>query len=415
MSGPESNLLALISVLAKSLEDASILEIEVIPKDSEDTFALDMGVERTLQGMFSAVVSKQLSKTSFAGVTNPTDLGYTAILAECALAYCRTQGSHAHQLEMIPQRFVGSRGATRFLTSTLQSVSKTVTKQESAHIVGTLAWLINAWASLNVKLGEQILKAQKIAWKEVEKRSYSFQKRVITDKRTKKKIEVLQRESVFRPSRNPFLGPYEKQVATFLSGYLFSNEEEALKSKWSSITSEEQHSIYSEVVRSLKQVDNQRKKTFQTLHGNAGRRKAIYQFATGLTLNKRGKESNGAYLNRLSAEWSKVNVKNLSEKIKIALHPNNVFKGTPLMDILMETQKDGAKQSLIDYANHRKNPGIIHVIKNMEESWATYYSFDLDTYGEFRRAAIDTLIAQNPFSALVLEEATEGETSAETS
>jgi hypothetical protein len=329
-NGTACTLHAVLCYLASHLQ---CLQLQIIEQDFDLEHTLTREVENGLMGIYSALTTVSDQKEySFARTQGPIDLGYTAILAEAAMSFCRKNKGHGHSIARIPQQFVGSKGNQRWLNSLLAKLKAALSVSENSYIIDSLRSLIGFWADEHQALGRSVLYCQKIPWKEVERQALTFKK---VRKKTKKgPKEVLERESYFKAHRSPLLENNEKHRLTLLEKIYFEAREDTMRENWSQSSGPTQHTTFTRNVENLHNLDQERRNYHQKLSAWIGRRLSLMEATTNLSLSKKVKKNRGQYATALARAFLSVNKLQLSRAAKALFHPAVAFNGTTLWELV---------------------------------------------------------------------------------
>jgi hypothetical protein len=294
--------------------------------------ALPKETEKNLQGIWSVVSGKNpLRQLSFAKTATPCENGYTAILAECALAWLRVNKGMGHSISRIPAKFVGMPGKTRWFGELYATLKHTLSSKEKGYIADTLHSLITLWCEHHADLGRQVLFSQRIPWKEVERKALPHTR---IKRRTRKgPVMVLERTSYYKATRNPLVDGFEKHCYAYLDKVLFDEKRHRLEEAWSQLDPPTQHTRFNDAVKELQRLDQEGQSLHAHLNAWIGHRVLPMEQASEFTCSKKEHKQRGRYLLLLAQAFSKVDKKKLSLKTACIFHPLGGLLGTTAEDL----------------------------------------------------------------------------------
>jgi hypothetical protein len=376
--------------LLAALTDQEGIKCLILPTDFDLEVALPKETEKSLQGIWSIVGGEIPRQLSFAKTANPTENGYTAVLAECALAWLRGNKGMGHSISRIPTKFVGVHGKTRWFGEFYATLKHSLSTKDKGYIADTLHSLITLWCEHNADLGRRVLFSQRIPWKEVERRALPYSK---IKKRTRKgPVMILERESYFKSTRNPLMDGFERHCYAFLDKVLFEEKKQLLEQNWTHMDPSDQHTRFNDVVKRLQQLDQEGQSFHSHVNAWIGHRVRLIETVTNFTCNKKDKKKRGRYMILLANAYTSVEKKKLSLKAALVFHPLGGVLGT-IAETLAKDLFFGAYKGTEAQATH---PGL--------GNWARAEQRWIDTYGVTVRPSLaevaETTPIENPWAVL---------------
>lgn len=224
-------------------------------------------LEKKVNGI---IVALQGAPTSFTSSSNPTDLMRLALwTSACSTAISKPGGQQNVVGGVIPEAISGADSAAKYLTKSFAAL-RAVTIDDEIASIKTLELLLQQWRREVEEDALNLITLQKIPWSAV------LFKGAPTQKKKVKRVEVIQLVSPPKPSKSPWLSGKERQ---FVSSYYQKIWEypDVLRTTWNGLSSDQQHSNYSNFVKELKTHYELMKQISSSVNAKLGHRKKFIE------------------------------------------------------------------------------------------------------------------------------------------